>query len=135
MKRESIAVGSDGRNRTNLNAFRSKTSRNQPGSSKFIFGAPSGWESFASPVKGMAIAYIDFMAEEFAIAAVLAEDTAMQRAYRDGGGDPYLAFAKMAKAMPPNATKESHPRPSEIYSRPAPWASSIRCRHKAWPTA
>jgi hypothetical protein len=108
MKHESIAVGSDGRNRTALHAFRSKSSRNQPGSSKFIFGAPSWMRSFAKPADGMAIAYIDFCAEEFAIAGVLSGDKAMQRAYIDGNGDPYLSFAKLTQAIPPNATKESH---------------------------
>lgn len=37
-----LAVGSDGRNRCLLSAFGSKTGRNQPSNSKFIFG-PSAW--------------------------------------------------------------------------------------------
>ena len=37
-----LPVGSDGRNRCMLSAFGSKTSRNQPSNSKFIFG-PSAW--------------------------------------------------------------------------------------------
>ena len=115
MRRESIIVGSDGRNRVSLQVFRTKTSRNQPGSTKFIFGVPSWMRSFAKPKDGMALAYIDFSAEEFAIAASLAEDSAMQRAYRDGGGDPYLSFAKMAKAVSPTATKKSHPAIRDLY--------------------
>jgi hypothetical protein len=37
-----LAVGKDGRNRTILSAFRSRTGRNQPSNSKYIFG-PSVW--------------------------------------------------------------------------------------------
>jgi DNA polymerase-1 len=113
MKRESICVGSDGRNRTSLHAFRSKTSRNQPGSTKFIFGAPSWMRSFVKPENGMALAYIDYAQEEFLIAAALSEDEAMLSAYESG--DPYLEFAKLARAIPLDATKESHPKERELY--------------------
>jgi hypothetical protein len=108
MKHESVAIGADGRNRTALHAFRSKSSRNQPAASKFIFSLPSWMRSFAKADDGMATSYIDFCAEEFAIAGVLSEDKAMQDAYAQGAGDPYLSFAKMARAVPPNATKQSH---------------------------
>jgi DNA polymerase-1 len=37
-----LAVGQDGRNRTILSAFRSRTGRNQPSNTKYIFG-PSVW--------------------------------------------------------------------------------------------
>jgi DNA polymerase I len=37
-----LAVGSDGRNRCLLSAFRASTGRNQPSNTKFIFG-PSTW--------------------------------------------------------------------------------------------
>ena len=37
-----LAVGSDGRNRTILSAFQSRTGRNQPSNTRFIFG-PSVW--------------------------------------------------------------------------------------------
>ena len=36
-----LQVGQDGRNRVLLSAFRSKTGRNQPSNSKFVFGMPS----------------------------------------------------------------------------------------------
>jgi DNA polymerase I len=113
MRRESITVGSDGRNRTSLHAFRSKTSRNQPSASKFIFSAPSWMRSFVKPEPGSALAYIDFEQEEFGIAAVLSGDEAMKRAYVSG--DPYLAFAKMAGAVPDTATKKSHPVTRELF--------------------
>jgi DNA polymerase I len=54
----------------------------------------------------MALAYIDYEQQEFGIAAALSGDAAMQQAYLSG--DPYLAFAKQAGAVPADATKESH---------------------------
>src|SRR5262249_18603350 len=66
-----LAVASDGRNRTILSAFRARTGRNQPSNSRFIFG-PSVWlRSLIKPPPGMAVAYIDFEQQEFAIAGKL----------------------------------------------------------------
>jgi DNA polymerase I len=54
-----LAVGHDGRNRTILSAFRSRTGRNQPSNTRFIFG-PSVWlRSLIQPAPGYGIAYID----------------------------------------------------------------------------
>ncbi len=107
MRLEDLAVGSDGRNRLLLSAFQSKTGRNQPGSTKFIFG-PSCWlRSLIRPTKGRAVAYIDWSQQEFGIAAALSRDGNMKAAYMSG--DPYLEFAKQAGAVPPDATKQSHP--------------------------
>ncbi len=101
-----LAVGSDGRNRTLLSPFRARTSRNQPSSSKFIFG-PSTWlRGLIKPKAGFGLAYLDWSQQEFGIAAALSGDTAMQEAYLSG--DPYLAFAKQAGAAPETATKHSH---------------------------
>lgn len=101
-----LAVGADGRNRCMLSAFGSKTSRNQPSNSKFIFG-PSAWlRSLIRPEPGKAVAYIDWSQQELAIAAALSGDQKMQDAYRSG--DFYMTFAKMAGAVPQDATKQSH---------------------------
>jgi DNA polymerase I-like protein with 3'-5' exonuclease and polymerase domains len=54
----------------------------------------------------MAVAYVDWEQQEFGIAAALSGDEAMMEAYRSG--DPYLAFAKQAGAVPQDATKSSH---------------------------
>ena len=42
MRLSDLAVGSDGRNRTILSAFQSRTGRCQPSNTKYIFG-PSVW--------------------------------------------------------------------------------------------
>jgi DNA polymerase I-like protein with 3'-5' exonuclease and polymerase domains len=101
-----LAVGPDGRNRVLLSAFGSRTGRNQPSNSKFIFG-PAVWlRGLIRPAPGMAVAYVDWEQQEFGIAAALSGDEAMREAYRSG--DPYLAFARQAGAVPPEATKASH---------------------------
>ena len=101
-----LSVGRDGRNRTLLSPFRSRTSRNQPSNSRFIFG-PSVWlRSLIKPPEGSGLAYVDWSQQEFGIAAALSGDAKMKEAYQSG--DPYLAFAKQAGAVPSDATKQSH---------------------------
>jgi hypothetical protein len=101
-----LSVGSDGRNRCLLSAFRSTTGRNQPSNARFIFG-PSCWlRALIQPTPGRALAYVDWEQQEFGIAAALSGDGAMREAY--ASGDPYLTFAKQAGAVPPDATKETH---------------------------
>ena len=106
LRLEELAVGSDGRNRAMLSAFRSKTGRNQPSNSKFIFG-PSAWlRGLVKPLPGYGLAYLDWSQQEFGIAAALSDDEAMIRAYESG--DPYLECAKQAGAAPAGATKYTH---------------------------
>ncbi len=108
-----LAVGSDGRNRCMLSAFRARTGRNQPSNTRFIFG-PSTWiRSLIRPPPGVGLAYIDWSQQEFGIAAALSGDITMLEAYRSG--DPYLAFAKQAGAVPAAATKETHPNEREQF--------------------
>ena len=106
MRLADLHVGEDGRNRCLLSPFRSKTGRNQPSNSKFIFG-PSVWlRGLIRPSPGWGLAYVDWSQQEFGIAAALSGDTVMMEAYLSG--DPYLAFAKQAGAAPADATKDSH---------------------------
>ena len=108
-----LAVGSDGRNRCLLSPLRSITGRNQPSNARFIFG-PSCWlRSLIQPEPGRAVAYVDWSQQEFGIAAALSGDSAMMQAYTSG--DPYLTFAKQARAVPSDATKKSHPREREQF--------------------
>jgi DNA polymerase I len=106
MRAEKLAVDPDGRNRCPLRPFASKTGRNQPSTSRFIFG-PAVWlRGLIQPPEGRALAYIDYSSQEFGIAAALSADPAMMRAYESG--DPYLSFAKQARAIPEDGTKQSH---------------------------
>jgi DNA polymerase-1 len=110
-----LAIGRDGRNRTLLSAFQSRTGRNQPSNSKYIFG-PSVWlRGLIKPSAGHGLAYVDWSQQEFGIAAALSGDHAMQCAYRSG--DPYLAFAKQAGAVPQDASKETHGPTRELFKQ------------------
>ena len=110
-----LAVGSDGRNRTILSAFRSRTGRNQPSNTKYIFG-PSVWlRSLIKPPPGYGVAYIDWSQQEFGIAAALSGDQAKQAAYLSS--DPYLAFPKQTGAVPEDATKETHGPTRELFKQ------------------
>src|SRR4029450_11433918 len=106
MRLADLAVGSDGRNRTLLSAFRAPPGPRQPSKTRYIFG-PSVWlRSLIKPPPGYGAAYIDWEQQEHGVAAVLSGDPAMLAAYLSG--DPYLEFAKQAGAVPLDATKHSH---------------------------
>jgi DNA polymerase-1 len=108
-----LAVGPDGRNRVLLSAFASRTGRNQPSNSRFIFGTAVWLRGLIRPGPGRAVAYVDWEQQEFGIAGALSGDTAMMDAY--ASGDPYLAFAKQAGAVPPDATKKSHKAARDLF--------------------
>lgn len=113
MRLNDLTVGPDGRNRCMLSAFGSKTGRNQPSNTKFIFG-PSCWlRSLIKPGPGRAVAYVDWSQQELGIAAALSGDPRMKEAYRSG--DFYLTFARMAGTVPPDATKQTHGREREQF--------------------
>jgi len=106
MKLNRLAVGKDGRNRVMLSPFRSKTGRNQPSTSRFIFG-PSTWlRGLIKPTVGNSVAYIDWKSQEIAVAAAKSGDDVMWHAY--SSGDPYMAFAIQSGLAPANATKLTH---------------------------
>jgi hypothetical protein len=106
LRLNALTVGADGRNRVMLSTFGSRTGRNQPSNSRFIFG-PSTWlRCLIRPGPGRAVAYVDWGAQELGIAAALSGDPEMRTAYQSG--DPYLYLARRAGAVPPDATKKSH---------------------------
>jgi DNA polymerase I len=111
MRKIKLAVGADGRNRTLLWPFQSKTSRTQPRASQWIF-SPAVWlRSLIKPAPGTAVAYIDYSSMEFLIAAALSDRHCgpvndMLDMYNSG--DPYLSFTKRVGAVPATATKKSH---------------------------
>src|SRR5262249_18566876 len=90
-----LSVGKDGRNRTVLWPFSSKTSRTQPKAKHWIF-SPAVWLRFLiKPEPEKALAYLDFSSMEFGGAAALSDghtgpSNPMLDLYRSG--DPYLNF-------------------------------------------
>jgi DNA polymerase I-like protein with 3'-5' exonuclease and polymerase domains len=113
LKLNKLTVGQDRRNRYLLGAFSTKTGRNAPSNSKSIFGPATWLRSLIQPPPGHAVAYIDWSAQEVAIAAVLSGDNVLRAAYESG--DPHLFLAKQAGAVPPDATKNSHPAERERF--------------------
>ena len=101
-----LAIGSDGRSRTPIRPFASRTGRNQPSSKASVFGSAAWVRNLVRPAPGMGLALIDWTQQEFGIAAALSEDAAMLAAYATG--DPYLAFAITAGAAPSDATRATH---------------------------
>jgi DNA polymerase-1 len=115
MRLNDLAVGLDGFNRCLLSPFSSRTSRNQPSNTKFIFGPGKWFRGLIEPKPGWGLAYIDWVQQEFGIAAALSNDQAMLAAY--ASGDSYLAFAKQAGGVPMEATKETHEREREQFKQ------------------
>jgi hypothetical protein len=115
MRLSDLPVGEDGRNRCMLSMFRSKTGRNQPSSTRFIFGVSAWLRGLIQPPEGYGLAYVDWSQQEFGIAAALSGDTMMMDAYMSG--DPYLSFAKQAGAVPSDATRSSHKAAREQFKQ------------------
>jgi DNA polymerase I len=86
-----LTIGSDSRARYPVMPFKADTGRNQPKAKRFLFAQSSWTRAFVKPRPGYAVAYIDWHAAEFAIAAQISQDPAMQKAY--DSGDPYLNTA------------------------------------------
>jgi DNA polymerase I len=99
-------VGNDGWVRPYMNTFGSQSSRSQPGSTGFIPLKPAWTRSLIYPPKGYAITGIDYGSEEFFISGLMSEDQNMIDSYLSG--DVYLAFAKLARMVPPEGTKEKY---------------------------
>jgi hypothetical protein len=93
LKLNKLAVGSDGRNRTLLGAFGTKTARNAPSNSKFVFG-PAKWirHLIAAPF-GRVLVHRDFKQQEPRIAAILSEDKNLLAACESE--DLYLGTARL----------------------------------------
>jgi len=101
-----LQIGRDGRCRTLIGPFASKTGRNQPSTKRFPFALSRWQRCVIKPPEGWGLSYIDFSSQEIAIAAGLSGDERLIDAY--DAGDPYLAFAKQARLAPADATRESH---------------------------
>jgi hypothetical protein len=92
LKLNQLAVGNDGRNRALLHAYGTKTARNAPKSSSFVFG-PAKWiRHLIAPPSGRALIHRDFKQQEPRIAAILAEDKNLLAACESE--DLYLGTAR-----------------------------------------
>jgi hypothetical protein len=101
-----LAIGADGRNRTPLWAYGTKTGRNAPSNSRYIFG-PAKWVRFLiSPPPGRVLVYRDFMQQEVRIAAVLSGDSALLEACESG--DVYIGTATQLGFYHDGMSKAEH---------------------------
>jgi hypothetical protein len=103
VKNLKLEIGTDGRNRSWLNPFGTKTGRNNPSTNRYTFGLPHTMRSFMKPSPGMALAQVDYGAQEVGIAAALSGDPVLAADYFSG--DPYRQFAKAALYIE-NPTKQ-----------------------------
>ena len=102
-----LTVGSDGRNRTSLFPFASKTSRNAPSSNRFVMNCPGWMRGLVTPSPGRALIVSDYTAEEPWIMGVLAGDDSILGAYAKEG-DFYLNIAHSMGLCERGATKATH---------------------------
>jgi DNA polymerase-1 len=107
LRANKLQVGRDGRNRTLLGPFGSKTSRNQPSANKYVFGPAKCMRFLIAPPPGLALVHRDYAQQEIQIAAILSGDEALLAAC--DGGDAYIGMAKQLGFVPEDATKDSHP--------------------------
>jgi len=92
LRNNRLAIGNDGRNRCLLGLFGTKTGRNAPSSSEFIFGPAKFLRFFIVPPPGMALIHLDFSQQEVRIAAVKSGDGALLAACESG--DVYSGIAE-----------------------------------------
>ena len=108
-----LTVGSDGRNRSSLFPFVTKTSRNAPSTNQFVMNCPGWMRGLVTPPPGRALIISDYTAEEPWLMGVLSGDDAILEAYA-GPGDFYLNIARRMGLCGSDAAKGTH---AELRSR------------------
>ena len=99
-----LAVGRDHRNRASLWAYGTKTARNAPGASQYVFG-PAKWLRFLiTPPPGRALVHRDYRQQEVRIAAVQSGDSALLQACESG--DVYLGIAQQLGFLPDSLNEQ-----------------------------
>jgi hypothetical protein len=91
LKNNKLAIGRDGRNRCLLGLFGTKTGRNAPSNSEYLFGPAKCLRFLIEPPPGMALIHRDYSQQEVRIAAVKSGDPALLTACVSG--DVYLGIA------------------------------------------
>jgi DNA polymerase-1 len=107
-----LAVGRDGRNRFHVFPFAAVTGRDLP-KGESILGHPKWERGLIKPAPGMAVGHLDIRNQEITIAAALSGDAALLGICQQS--DPYIEMAKLAGAVPCDATKESHPAQRSLF--------------------
>ena len=112
-KLKGFVVGPDGRARTSLNMFGIKTGRTNQSTALYPFNAAKPMRNILCPAPNHAYIYADYVSQEIAIAAYLSKDEKLINAYKEG--DVYIYTAKLAGAVPADATKKTHKKERNEY--------------------
>ena len=121
-------IGCDFKQRPNFNPYGTKTGRNAPSATSFIFLMPKWMRLLVNPRKGRYICDLDAHSEEVAIAAALYNDENKREVYRSA--DVYMKYAQLAGAYPkdkPILTEDE--RESEKWFKEEGW-SQVRKIYK-----
>lgn len=113
LRQVDLPIGTDGRTRTILSPFSTKTGRGAPAARGFLLAQAAWRRGLIRPPPGRVLAYLDFSQQEFGIAAALSGDAAMWEDYL--AGDAYIALAVRTGHAPVGATKKSHPAVRETF--------------------
>jgi hypothetical protein len=104
MRLNSLAIGNDGRNRCLLNPYGTKTARNAPSTTAYIFGPAKWLRHFVTPPPGRVLVHRDYSQQEIRIAAVLSGDAALLAACE--GGDVYLGIGEQLGFVRPSMSTD-----------------------------
>ena len=113
LKDFSLPVGTDYRLRAWFAPFMTITSRAAPPTNSYIYNLPAWMRSTMKAPPGYALAYLDFSAMEFGLAASCSGDANMIEFYNSG--DPYISTAVAAGALPAGAKKLTHKHERDLY--------------------
>ena len=91
-------IGCDFKQRPNFNPYGTKTGRNAPSATSFLFLMPKWMRLLVNPREGRYICDLDAHSEEVAIAAALYNDDNKREVYRSA--DVYMKYAQLAGAYP-----------------------------------
>jgi hypothetical protein len=102
-----LSFGQDGRARARLRPFISASGRNQPSSTRYIYGASSWLRFLLQPPPGRALILLDYATQEIGILAALSEDSELWATYLTG--ETYCTLAVKGGLAPEGAIKKTHP--------------------------
>ena len=97
-------IGEDGRSRTSLFMFKTKTGRCAPSTALYPFSASKWARNFMKPALGARLFYLDYAQQEVAIQGALSNDKNMMDAY--SSGDVYVWTAKQCGKIPKHISNE-----------------------------
>jgi DNA polymerase-1 len=106
-------IGKDKRSRTALKMFGTITGRTNPSTATNPFGAPRRMRNIIGTTKDKILVYADWKSQEAVIQGALSKDQNIVAAVATG--DPYLATAKNAKAVPQDAVRKDFERERKLY--------------------